>query len=226
MRTPKDAFDLSHHQPEKIDRFQVVATWQVLGHQPDLKLVLRRDGSTVKTLDSFEWRLLWEMTEAMSLATTQYGRIKANPHWQGLHDVARRPIYYVTGGTLAPKFVDETVSCRDCGLIMPLDAATIDHHHPKAGGDIDAARRVLRAIGLTQQAPNNIAGQLISIESEFARDRLGYGACQLSYIGMIFYTCLHLSGKYAEFSRKCLNHFVNLDPMCFKCNSKKGAWGY
>ncbi len=175
-----------------------------------------------KVLDEAEIKSLWDVTEGWTLATTRYRVIKRNPNWRGIHGVGQRPIHYEINDVAVTKTVDSVV-CRSCGLVMPLESATIDHHHPQAGGQENAAIRVFRAVGLCQQQPRNRAGRTIDIQLQF--DRSGPMGAELSYLGIMFYTCIHVAGEYNDFTENCLNHIVNLDPMCNRCNSSKGNWG-
>ena len=225
MQTPKDAFDLRRHQPMRIAKLGVIATAKY-GVVESVTLFDSQQQIPLKTIFSQAFDFFWQMTQGLSPARTQYRTIKANAQWQSLHGAATRPINYVLNGTLVAQQVNDSIPCCNCGVIMTLDATTVDHRHPRAGGQLDAARRVFRAIALTQAEARNEAGRLISSQSPFDAERDGELGCTLTYNGMIFFTCLHLSNKYQEFSQMCLNHLVNLQPMCFRCNSQKGAWGY
>lgn len=188
-----------------------------------------QNGQRKATVYQSELKQFWQMTVGMTMAPSGYRAIKDNEEWRAIYGVKAGLIYYVDStGKPYPKSVFETVACKskECGIVMPLKSATIDHRHPQSGGKDDAARRVFRAIGLTKQEPFNDAGFTLYLRSCFYKKLTGDSRSDLSYAGIVIFTCLHLSGYYDEFCQKCLNHFVNLQPMCFTCNSKKGSWGY
>jgi len=224
LRTPKKAYDLRDYQPMRIETLSLLAT-ATYGSVDSITISDHQRGP-LKTISRDNFTEFWQMTVDISPARTQYRQIKADQNWQMIHRLSRRPISYLINDALVSQLVNDSIPCCSCGVIMTLDATTIDHRHPQAGGQQYAARKVLRAMGLTQAAARSDAGQVISEFSRFAQDRMGQPGCTLTYIGMIFFTCLYLSGKYQEFSLTCLNHPVNLQPMCFRCNSQKGAWGY
>jgi len=168
----------------------------------------------------------WQLTEGLCTARTTYRAIKSNADWQGMHAVGQRAIVYELNGAAVPLLRPETVVCKRCSVVMTLEAATIDHRHPQSGGERQAARRVLRAVGLAQKHAKHPAGRFIEERSPFKDRREGFPGGGLSYLGVIFFSCICFSRNYDAFAATCINHLVNLEPMCFRCNSVKGAWGY
>jgi hypothetical protein len=177
--------------------------------------------ATQSDIDAF-----WQLTEGLCTARTTYRAIKSNADWQGMHAVGQRAIFYEINGGALPVVQAATVVCRRCSVVMTLEAATIDHRHPQSGGERQAARRVFRAVGLTQKHARHPAGRFIEERSPFNDRREGFSGGSLSYLGVIFFSSICFSKNYDAFAATCINHLVNLDPMCFRCNSVKGAWGY
>ncbi|WP_159727779.1 hypothetical protein [Methylosinus sp. Ce-a6] len=183
-------------------------------------------GQIYETAIESDIAAFWQLTEGLCTARTTYRAIKANADWQGVHAVGQRAIFYEINGGALPVVQPATVVCKRCNVVMTLEAATIDHRHPQSGGERQAARRVFRAVGLTQQHARHPAGRIIEERSPFKDRRAGFPGGSLSYLGVIFFTCIKIANKYEAFAAACIHHLVNLEPLCFRCNSSKGAWGY
>jgi 5-methylcytosine-specific restriction endonuclease McrA len=207
-----------------------ISAESTFGALTKISLVEAQPFQPSKTIAEMSPELLknfWEQTDGHTLATTQYRQIKNNDHWKALQGAATRSITYCTrDDTIIQIMVNETLVCKGCNVVMTLEATTIDHRHPKQGGQKSAAYKALRAIGVTKDEPTGRKGTSFFAFSDLAKDRSAPPVGDLTYRGIIMISCLVYANKINEFSQQCLNHIVNLQPMCFRCNSQKGNWGY
>jgi hypothetical protein len=177
-------------------------------------------------LDPNRWNAFWDFFDGFAMAKTQYGQIKKHPAWLALHDAQARPISYVLNDSLTSVMTPNTLACKSCGLVMPVEATTVDHRRPRKGGERSAAYKVLRAIGMTKDAPSGRKGRFLLDQSDFATNSAAPTAGALTWSGVTVLSCVIYAQQLSAFGETAVNHFVNLQPMCFRCNSQKGNWGY
>lgn len=167
--------------------------------------------------------LLGQLDEGL----TDHLQIKANPQWQAFYLVADRDVATLDRAGGAGTASKSSVPCWKCRVLLPLDCIHIDHSRPQAGGQIEAIAKVLRALGLTQGAPRGAKSVAFAGAAGAAASSLSQ-RYTLSDRGTTFFTLLNRVGEQRpevmpEVSRLCLNHYINLRPLCPGCNIRRGA---
>lgn len=151
-----------------------------------------------------------------------------NAQWRALYNVANRVLVYVDRtNTAVVHAAEETVPCHDCFVVCRLDAnITIDHQRPQAGNDLEPVCKVFRAMGLTLDAPLGRKGvHYANIWPALVGGQAGAGIgtrnakYTLNDIGKIYYTLSEWGNQYANLTSACLNHIINLRPLCNACNT-------
>jgi hypothetical protein len=157
-------------------------------------------------------------------AATTYTNILNDQRWRKFYGFALRPICYV-GGQAGHQFKSEmAVPCGDCGLVVRENLITVDHQRPQAGNDLEPICKVFRAVGLTAAGPTG--GKGIAVGTELGPKiggAFGTGGRDEKYTlnpaGTIYLTLINTVGGTGDLKTACLNHFVNLQPLCHACNS-------
>jgi hypothetical protein len=180
-----------------------------------------------------------EYIDGLSATKSTYRKVVLNHHhWQALYDVKSRHFWYkatedngiqgVQKGDEVQKFC-QSVACKKCGIILPLELITIDHRNPQAGGKKGAMQKLFRAYGLSQDLPVGQKGTSIlngmpdeaSLPHPQATVVPPPAESDLNWKGMIVFSLLVTAKMLTEFEDQALHHFVNLQPMCSKCNPSK-----
>ncbi len=148
--------------------------------------------------------------------------------WRGLYHVGQRVLSYLGGDGLPlhPAPMTDTVPCADCGLVLPLRNIQIDHQRPFAGNDCEPVCKVFRAMGLTVGGPDGRKGGAVvaAYAAQVGGQQGPANATKgdkytLSDRGAIFYTLVNWAGKSMLLEERCLNHIINLRPLCGACNT-------
>ena len=151
-----------------------------------------------------------------------------NAQWRTLYNVANRALQYVDRANNAVvKAAEASVPCHDCDIVCRLDAnITIDHQRPQAGNDLEPICKVFRAMGLTLDGPDGRKGQHFggiwpALVGGQASNNIGTRNAKytLNDIGAIYYTLSEWNNQYGNLASDCLNHIINLRPLCNACNS-------
>jgi hypothetical protein len=137
--------------------------------------------------------------------------------------------------------------CLKCGIILPENLITVDHHHPQSIGEIDALLKVFRACSMTKGEPAGALGQFYKeyvsrsvndLVSAIVKPEL-WPTVVFPYIkntshasnsdrhtlncyGTILYSALIYSKDIKQMKHICMSSFLNLKPMCLSCNASKG----
>ena len=155
-----------------------------------------------------------------------------NAQWRAIYNVANRALFYIDHtNAQVHKPGEDSVPCHDCGLVCRLDATiTIDHQRPQAGNELEPVCKVFRAMGLTIDGPTGrkgthgtVAGWPAAVGG-LASANVGTlnAKYTLNNIGKIYYTLIQWSnpaGNYRALVEDCMNHIMNLRPLCSACNS-------
>ena len=148
--------------------------------------------------------------------------------WRAFYNVTPRVLTYLNhaGGPLAPAPMGHTVACYDCGLVLPLRNITIDHQRPQGGNQYEPVCKVFRAMGLTIDGPagpkgtHYLAAQRVAVGGLLSANA---GTLQAKYtlndVGTIYYTLADWCGVLGTLQTACMNHIVNLRPLCNACNT-------
>ena len=194
-------------------------------------------------IEKKEWVQFWDFFENTDTYYTpnNYRDIKRNSAWRRLYHVAPRNIWYVTPKETkdmneppAPfaKLVEETIYCKECGILTPLSSITIDHQRAQIGGGSRAIEKLFKACSLSRHEPKGRKGKYWSTGGSNPGFDLPMDDGNLPTVGeftwwgVIFYSLIIAAGEISNFETVCLNHAVNLQPMCASCNTSKGNWAF
>ena len=56
------------------------------------------------------------------------------------------------------KLVEETIYCKECGILTPLSSITIDHQRAQIGGGSRAIEKLFKACSLSKYEPKGRKG--------------------------------------------------------------------
>ncbi len=196
--------------------------------------LLSAKGAKYTVIVGSQWTTFWDVLNQDSLAPTTYGTVKNNATWKAIYNVGPASIMYWSGGTRSdqggaatPVIEQEVLVCKECKLLMPLKAATVDHRNPKTGGEYAAMYKVFKAMNLAMDEPTGKKGQHLNARTMSLRKLPDFPSdSDLTYEGIGILSAILHGGQEAAFKEICVHHFLNLQPMCFRCNSQKGNWGY
>jgi hypothetical protein len=157
--------------------------------------------------------------------------------WRTFYNVANRVLMYLdkAGAPLGPVPNTETVACYDCGLVLPLANITVDHQRPQGGNPYEPVVKVFRAMGLTVAAaagPKGTHFSAMQVPHVGGVAGAGMGTRQAKYtlndVGKIYYTIADSCGvlKDNTLTTACMNHIVNLRPLCNACNTSTRNLSY
>lgn len=194
------------------------------------------------------WPQILILINKISLATgyADYRSVKRTLIFRHVYHYAKRKFPVMKNGSETTKEF-YSFPCLQCGLIVPEDLITIDHHHPQSGGEIKALLKVFRACWLTEAQPKGILGKFFfkyaSISDEHLISALltpdiwpkvefpydptdtnfdGLDGQTLSHLGSILYSVFLWSNDIQQIMDSCMRSMLNLKPLCMKCNSSKG----
>jgi hypothetical protein len=120
----------------------------------------------------------------------------------------------------------DVVNCRQCGILLPLSVASIDHQAPQTTGITKAMCRFFRSVGCTVGSGKGTKS--ITLQYKYAPQIGAYDSPStgnreerytLNEIGRMYYTMMHLSGQLDLFKAACMHSGFNLRPVCPPCNS-------
>jgi hypothetical protein len=154
--------------------------------------------------------------------------VLTNATWRGFYNVAPRALVYVDhagapAGPPAP--LPDTVPCYDCGLVHTLDNISIDHQRPIGGNPYEAICKVFRALGLTRgtvQGPKGAHFQAIHMAAVGGVASVSTARADkytLNTQGEIYYSLFFHRNMLQELAIACMNHIINLRPLCNGCNT-------
>jgi hypothetical protein len=151
--------------------------------------------------------------------------------WQGFYHVGNRQVpYFDQSGIQQFPPAESTVPCYDCGVLCRKRNIHIDHQRPKVGNDLEPVCKVFRAMGLTVNGPRlslpNTKGQTWSptwaAVGGLASQNVGGPGRDPNYtlndMGKIYYTLAEWKKLEQAVIDACLNHIINLRPLCSHCN--------
>jgi hypothetical protein len=153
-----------------------------------------------------------------------------NAAWQGFYHLANRALAYTNHANAAvANPAEPSVACYDCGLVLPTRNIQIDHQRPVEGNNTEAVCKVFRSIGLTVGAAAGPKGaHFAGIHRANVGGVVGAAGAAtaakytLNNIGEIYLTvadwCGLLTGNH-ELDMACMNHIINLRPLCPACNT-------
>lgn len=182
-------------------------------------------------MDHGQWKRFWDFVENKTTYFTEntYPLVKENDDWKRLYEVGPRPVTYESPAGPIQQQVQETIACKRCKIVLPLAAITVDHERPQKGGSEDAIFKMFKAMGLTtpEHSPHGrkalFWGGANGVVTNFAdQPSIGW----FNWAGVLYYSLLTASKCRNSFGVACIHHAINLAPLCFQCNSKKGNWGY
>lgn len=180
-----------------------------------------------------QWTLFWNLLDEGSFAPSTYRKVKNDPTWINLYDIGGADLPYWekpnknTDGAVTQKHLMSACACKRCGIILPFEAATVDHQRPQSGGGPEAMFKILRALNLSDTGPKGRKGITFPTRAVALKKANGLPMWgDLTFEGISIFSAIMLSGAETDFGNLCLHHFLNLQPMCFRCNSHKGNWGY
>jgi hypothetical protein len=96
----------------------------------------------------------------------------------------------------------DVVNCRQCGILLPLSMASIDHQAPQTTGITKAMCRFFRSVGCTVGSGKGTKS--ITLQYKYASQIGAYDSPStgnreerytLNEIGRMYYTMMHLSGQ-------------------------------
>ena len=138
--------------------------------------------------------------------------------------------YEIAGVLSNPR--TRVVVCRQCGVLIPLKVASIDHQAPQTGGQDKAMLRFFRVADCT--VGGGVGAKFNAIHSLVHKDRNPIGndvdpssikstkeeRYTLNAAGLIYYSLIRHAGLLDEFARACMHSGFNLRPVCPPCNSR------
>jgi hypothetical protein len=169
-----------------------------------------------------------------SYGDNQHRRVLDHPDWRAIYGVAIRPLTYLGhgGAPMVAPAADYTVPCHDCHLVLPLRNIAIDHQRPVSGSDSEPVCKVFRAMGLTQSGPAGPKGTSVVAAysaavggvAGVAPARGAVGVARdakytLNDRGQMFYSLVKWADDLMSLEECCLNHVINLRPLCGACNT-------
>lgn len=166
--------------------------------------------------------------------STEYRRVLKNDNWRKMFQVSQRNVNQIVGTTLTSTPQD-TMPCYNCGLVLPLDHMTIDHHKPQAGGEDRAILKVLRNIdarlthapgsGGVATAYRTQQFQPLPTKASKGEDESNGSGADYRYTlnptGMLFLSVAIAASGRDKVARYCMHSMFNLKPYCAKCNIRK-----
>ncbi|GKS97522.1 hypothetical protein [Acidovorax sp. SUPP2825] len=194
------------------------------------------------------WPVLRQILNKIMLSyfCADYKTIKKHEVFRHFFHYSERQILFMHQG----KEVTRTLGsfpCIHCGIILPEDQITIDHHYPQTGGEMLALLKVLRACHLTQEGPSGELGKFYAGQSAHSPEHLAAAimappswptahypfpqrapknkpdlGTTLNDFGTLIYSVLVWSGDIRQVMQNCMNSFLNLKPSCLRCNASKG----
>jgi hypothetical protein len=195
-------------------------------------------------IEKNEWDQFWNFFENTETYYTEstYRKVKENEDWRKLYHVAPRVIWFVRpeetkSGMLTPpapfqKLVNDTIYCKACGILAPLSSITIDHQNAQKGGGDQAIEKLFKACSLSRYSSTGRKGKFWGAGG----DNPGFDHLPMdvdlpsigdfTWRGVIFYSLIVAANRIPQFKTVCLNHAVNLQPMCASCNTSKGNWAF
>lgn len=138
----------------------------------------------------------------------------------------------------------EAVPCSKCGVVLPLFAIEVDHRFPQVGDSYMAAMKVFRSIGLTLHGATGRKGLHVNaitfnqtVPETTTRPPHAHRASHSFFTAidkatpnpmgeLLLRTVSVLDDPMQKkFLKACMNSFVNLQPMCRRCNGgKSNQW--
>lgn len=134
----------------------------------------------------------------------------------------------------------EAVPCSKCGVVLPLFAIEVDHRFPQVGDSYMAAMKVFRSIGLTVYGATGRKGLHVNAVTfntpvpamtlrpphpHRARNSffVAAGKATPNTMGELLLRTISVLDEpmQKKFLKACMNSFVNLQPMCRRCNGDK-----
>jgi hypothetical protein len=162
---------------------------------------------------------------------TNHLDIKSHAGWRAFYQIIPRdlPTLNRDDSAGAPLHKD-SAPCWKCRILMPLDCMHIDHSRPQAGGEIEAVAKVFRANGLTVGGPKGAKGvaYITALGAPVAAAATVHDRYTLNDAGTALFTLICRVGEHRHdvittLNQLCMNHYINLRPMCLACNIARGA---
>jgi hypothetical protein len=169
--------------------------------------------------------------ENNSYAAGHHRNVLNNAVWRVFYNYAARPLAYIDNANVAVvKPHEASLPCFDCELVLPVRNIQIDHQRPQAGNPVEPVCKVFRSLGLTLEAATGPKGlhfggvHMASVGgvAGIAGAAPGSpGKYTLSDRGQIYFTIADWCGLVdppSELDEACMNHVINLRPLCSNCN--------
>jgi hypothetical protein len=193
----------------------------------DLSLRHTKTDKVLATVTSAQVSTFFNFVEE-SYKSSNYRDVKNNAQWRAVYNVqddTPHPYVHRTHGLMIK--TEPTVSCRACGIVLPLKVTTVDHQAPQTGGDIGAICRIFRGLGLTLGAPRGkknktavqanavaVGGTVPQLEGSWD-ERYSFNDA-----GTIYYSIAKEADQLGKLAGHCMQHMLNLRPVCGPCNSR------
>ena len=162
-------------------------------------------------------------------AVTNYRLIKTDQTWRDAYGVSQRDWDYSDPKDANVQFDKniDVVYCRECGMLIPLRIASIDHQAPQTGGEAQAIARLFRSLGCTRASGTGQKSQdtgTLYAASIGGRTALAPGTKEdrytLNLVGIIYYSAILAAGLEQELKKAAMHSAMNLRPVCPPCNSQ------
>lgn len=199
-----------------------------IAHNKVVDLTLRHTatGNVLATVTLAQATTFFNFVED-SYKSSNYRDVKSNAQWRAVYNVEDNVLHlYVhrIHGSMAKP--ESMVSCRACGIVLPLKVITVDHQAPQTGGDIGAICRIFRGLGLTRGGArgnkNKTAVQANTVAVGGTVANLGSWdeRYSLNDAGTIYYSIIKEANQLGKLAEHCMQHMLNLRPVCGPCNSR------
>lgn len=195
---------------------------------------------TPRLLSKAEARTIALKIDALAVGSDHLN-VKNNTDWQRIYQRSARNYPVMDAhGNVGQQNID-TVPCHNCGIIVPVSMAQIDHHMPQAvGGESLYTLKMARSLGLTEQGAVRGKGAAIGagnlatlVLHPRGRDSTYNHLYNVSAAkkwttndkGNAFFSLLaHCPGALVSVQERCKNSVLNLVPLCSECNRNKSDW--
>lgn len=195
-------------------------------HNKVVDLTLRHANNVLATVTSAQANTFFNFVED-SYKSSNYRDVKNNAQWRAVYNVQDNVLHsYVhpTHGSMAKP--ESMVSCRACGIVLPLKVITVDHQAPQTGGDIGAICRIFRGLGLTLGSPRGhknktaVQANAVAVGGTVAQVGSWDERYSLNDAGVIYYSIIKEAHQLGKLAEHCMQHMLNLRPVCGPCNSR------
>ena len=231
-----DASTIDEGTVSKYQRHKVVADVGFLGSLTSLELrdYANNNKPIVKaTITGQQFDNFLKFFEGeLSFTANNYRDVKTLPLWLSTYEVTDKlwEVRHKQHGSMAQ--LEPATFCRVCGLLLPLKVLTVDHQKAQAAESSVPIVRVFRGLGLTSGGPKTdqvtrknkkaVDAYAASVGGQTAQPGNLGDRTTLNNAGIIYYSVFKAANLEAGLGEKCLHHYLNLRPVCGRCNSQLG----